>query len=140
MPDLTATLVPPEFRFLIDEYRFRVIGGKGSSTHFDDMYVELTNDLLTVAIIREGGLISAEVRSAAEPTSWLPLEFLRQLVLCRDPAEDVTFDDQAEFLRSHVATITDLLSKTKLAATTSDVTNIGRERRKRLFPGSVSDV
>jgi hypothetical protein len=140
MPDLTATLVPPQFRFLIDENGFRVIGGKGSSTHFDDMYVELTNDLLNVAIVRESGFISAEVRSPAEPTSWLPLEFLRQLVLRRDPAEEVTFDSQAEFLRTHVATITDLLSEPKLAATTSDVISIGRERRKRLFPGSVREV
>jgi hypothetical protein len=138
MSEASASLVPPQFKFLIDEYGFRIVGGEVSAS-FDNMYVDLTNDSVNVQLVREVGFVSADVGSPAAPTLWLPLRFLRQLVLRHDPAEDVTLHDEAEFLRSHLSTITGLLSEANLKDTEARVIEVGRARSKKLFPGSVRE-
>src|SRR5271154_1128071 len=104
-----SQIIPPQFQFLVNSFQFHIIGSEISSS-FDNMYVELTNGSLNVRVSRERGFVDTEVSSVVAPNRWLPLSHIRQIVLRRDPVENVSLDEQAEFLRSHYSTIVEMLS------------------------------
>lgn len=126
------------FRFLLDDFGFRIVASE-VSPYFDNMWITLENDSLRVVIARDRGFVAADVSSPRNPTELLPLGLLRKLVLRQDPTDDVTIEEEADFLRLHFHEIVDLLSSTKLAVTVERIREIGRARLHRLFPGSVRD-
>jgi hypothetical protein len=131
-----VNLVPENFRFLIDEYGFRIIGGEIAPI-FDNRFVDLTNDEVCIRIARERGLFDAEVRPARGPMVWLPIRYLRQAILGRDPAELVTFEQEATFVRSYLPQIAEAVSEKKIYDTQARTGQVSLDRRTKLFPGSI---
>jgi hypothetical protein len=117
---------------------FRIVASEVASI-FDDMFVDHSNDSLNVRVAHDRGFLDAEVSPPFAPDKWLPLGHLRQIAMGRDLMENVTIDEQAEFLRFHFPTIVEMLSEKNLETTVIQIRNAGRDRFKKRFPGSVRD-
>src|SRR5580692_4809180 len=103
MADDESGLLLPTFQFLIESLGFRVAASETSNS-FDNGFVELTNGVINIRVIRERGITNAEV-SQTNDHRWLPVSHLRQIVLRGDPVENVTLEQQAHFIGGHYPTI-----------------------------------
>jgi hypothetical protein len=136
MPTDESALLLRTFQFLVDRLGFSVVAGEASSS-FDNVFIELTNGLLNIRIARERGIKDAEMSPACAHDRWLPVSHLRQVALGGDPVDDVTLEQQADFVSGHYSTIVKMLAPEQLEDTVARVDDLGRERLKRLFPGSI---
>jgi hypothetical protein len=138
MSDDPRDVLLGQFQFLIDRLGFRVVASQAFQS-FDNLLLDLQNDVMTVRIVRDRSYINAELSPVFAPDRWVPLGHLRQVALERDPVEEPTLEQEAEFMRSHYETIVTMLSAENFEETGARVLNLGRERLKRLYPGSVRD-
>jgi len=58
-------------------------------------------------------------------------------VLRGDPVENVTLEQQAHFISGHYPTIVNMLAPERIEDTVARVRDLGRERLKTLYPGSI---
>lgn len=126
------------FQFLIDDLGFHVVSSDIAPT-LGNMYVQVTNGILNVRVVRDRGFENAEVSPHFAPEAWLPLAHLRKIVLACDPLKDVNLDEEADFLRCQYATIAEMVSAANLENTELQIRQIGKQRLKKLFPGSIRD-
>jgi hypothetical protein len=138
MSDNPETVLLPKFQFLVDDLGFRVVASETSSS-FDNMFVELTNHALNIRLARARGFVNAEVSPPFAPRRWVPVEHLQKMVLGRDPVEDLTLEEQADFVRCHYPVIVTMLAAENLDDTIKRVHDLGRDRLKKLFPGCVDE-
>ena len=132
-----TNLVGP-FRYLLDLPGFRVTTSF-KATDFPAKSVVLSDGDLSVHVESDRGITAAQVSPAISPERWLPLSHLTRIVLRLDPAADVTFDESAQFLKSHFSTVLQMLSPERIEETDRIVLQNGRDYFQTKGPGSIQD-
>lgn len=121
--------IKPRFEFLLNDRGFRVTGYEYPPKHFDNYYIDLASEDFLFRLLNDRGICGALVAStASNPTHWYDIGLLRTLILGGDPAQTMSLDEEAEFIRAHYDAIKDALSPDRLADTGVRLRMIGHER------------
>ncbi len=129
-------IVSPVFDFLLTELGFRVVS-REVSPYFDNVSVVLSSPALVVNIFRDRGCVSARLGRSLDRNDSAPLHMLRILVLNLDPLDEVSINEEADFLRTHFMTIKELFSDQNLPVTMRRLELLGRQMRRKMFPGKI---
>jgi hypothetical protein len=139
MTDSSSNVIPPEFSFLRDERGFRIeayAGGPNGAAH-------LVNGDLRISLLHDRGafhVLVGSVKDEPGPGNWYTtygLHIVRSFVLQTDPGEEPSDAQLADFLRTHLPAVKTMFSADNLPATKAALEEIGIERAKKLFPGSI---
>lgn len=126
------------FAFLVDERGFQ-IAARRISPFFGNAELVLEGDGIVVHISRDRGDIYVNVGRPSDGGASEDLNIIRNLLLRLDPAEDASVAQQASFLRRHYSAVRELFSERNFDDTKRMLTELSRERLRRLFPGAVID-
>jgi hypothetical protein len=129
-------IVSPLFDFLIAEHGLRLVSRKVEPC-FDNVSVVLSSPGLIVNIFRDRGSVSVRLGRSLDISESTALHMLRILVLNLDPLDEVSIEEEADFLRTNFTRIKELFSDQNLRETMRRIQSLGRERGRRMFPGKI---
>jgi hypothetical protein len=99
----------------------------------------LSSPGIVANIFLDRGSVSVRLGRSLHTDESTSLNLLRILLLDLDPLDEVTINEEADFLRTNFTRIKELFSDENLPVTMKRLELLGRERGRRMFPGQIID-